>query len=123
MDSIRDKQCDHTPVWVGRIAVSACGDCGVAEWFGDTGPLDHSEAMAALFGSYDLIGPLDALGAPAQFVLAYAPPSKGKRKRLDALPRRAWLRAGPRLWMCHDGSVLLLATDQRILYENLTRGA
>lgn len=123
MDRIHESQCEHTPVWVGRIAVSSCARCGVAEWFSDAGAVDHSEAMAALFGSFDLIGPLDAVGAPAPYVLAYAPPSSGKRKRLDALPRKVWLKAGPRLWMSHDGSALLLATDQQILYENLTRGA
>ena len=79
--------------------------------------------MAALFGSYDLIGPMDALGAPAPQVLIYAPPSGRKRRNLDALPERVWLKAGPRLWMSHDGEHLLLATTERLLFENLTRGA
>lgn len=123
MDLIQRESCEHKPVWVGRIAVTACADCATVGWFSDSGPVDHSEAMAALFGSYDLLGPLDALASPAPFVLAYAPPSVRKRKNLDALPKRVWLRAGPQLWMSHDGEVLLLCTDRRLLFENLTRGA
>ena len=115
--------CEHNPVWVGNIAVSACADCGQVEWFSDAGPIDPAEAMARLFGSYDLIGPLDAMGAPARSVLAYSPPSARKRKNLRALPEKVWLKASPHLWLSHDGAVLLLATDQQLLFENLTRGA
>lgn len=123
MDINTSEWCEHKPVWVGRIAVAACEDCGRIDWLSNEGPIDPAEALAALFGSYDLIGPMDALGAPAPQVLAYAPPSGRKRKNLDALPKRVWLKAGPRLWMSHDGEVLLLATTQRLLFENLTRGA
>ncbi|MGB7859380.1 MAG: hypothetical protein WBM90_02665 [Acidimicrobiia bacterium] len=115
--------CEHKPVWVGRIAVSACEDCARVDWMSSTGPVDPAEAIAALFGNFDLVGPLDALGAPARKVLAYVPPSARKRKNLDALPKRVWLKAGPRLWMSHDGDTLLLATTQPLLFENLTRGA
>jgi hypothetical protein len=118
-----EKWCEHKPIWVGRIAVAACEDCGQVEWFSDEGPVDSAEAMAALFGSYDLIGPIEALGAPSAEVLIYAPPSSQKRRNLRALPRRVWLKSGPQLWMSTDGEVLLLATTQRLLFENLTRGA
>jgi hypothetical protein len=110
-------------VWIGRIAVSACADCGQIDWFSDLGPIDHAEALAALYGSYDLVGPLDALRAPSNRVLAYTPPTARKRKNLDVLPKRVWLKAGPRLWMSHDGEVLLLATTEPLLFQNLTRGA
>ena len=115
--------CEHKPVWVGRIAVTACEDCGQVEWMSNLGPVDHTEAMASLFGSYDLAGSMQALGAPSREVLVYTPPSPRKRRHLDALPRRAWLKAGPQLWMSTDGEVLLLATTQPLLFENLTRGA
>jgi hypothetical protein len=115
--------CEHKPVWVGRVAVAACGVCGEVDWLSESGSVDPAEAMAALFGSYDLIGPLDAVRAPAPFVLAYAPPSSPKRKSLDALPPHVWLKAGPQLWMCHDKEHLLLSTPRRLLFENLTRGA
>lgn len=120
---ITTESCEHQPVWVGRIALSACRECRRVDWFSDEGPVDHAEAVAALFGAYDLIGPLEALGAPAPRVLAYAPPSIRKRKHLDALPRRVWLKAGPHLWLSHDGEVLLLATTQDIMFDNMTRGA
>ncbi len=118
-----EQWCEHKPVWVGDVAVAACADCGRVDWFSNQGPVDPAEAIAALFGSYDLMGPLDAVGSPAPYVLAYTPPSARKRKNLDALPRRVWLKAGPELWMSHDGNVLLLATSHRLLFENLTRGA
>lgn len=123
MDINTSQWCEHKPVWVGRIAVAACEDCGQVDWLSNEGPIDPAEAMAALFGSYDLIGPMDALGAPAPRVLVYAPPSGRKRRNLNALPKRVWLKAGPRLWMSHDGEHLLLATTERLLFENLTRGA
>jgi hypothetical protein len=105
------------------VAVSACADCGRVDWLSDSGPIDPAEALAYLFGSYDLIGHLEALGGPTSSVLAYAPPSAQKRRNLNALPRHVWLEVGPRLWLSHDGQVLLLATDNRLLVENLTRGA
>jgi hypothetical protein len=118
-----EKWCEHKPTWVGRIAVAACAECGRVDWFSDEGPVDHAEAMATLFGSYDLMGTMQALGAPSRQVLVYSPPSSRKRRHLDSLPRGAWLKAGPQLWMSTDGEVLLLATTQQLLFENLTRGA
>lgn len=115
--------CEHKPTWVGRIAVTACQDCGRVDWFSDEGPLDPAEGMASLFGAYDLVGTLDALGAPSPEVLVYAPPSSGKRRNLDVLPRRVWLKAGPHLWLSTDGEALMLAPTRRIIFENLTRGA
>lgn len=118
-----EKWCEHEPVWVGRIAVAACEECGRVDWFSNEGPVDPAEAIAALFGSYDLVGPLNALGAPAPDVLAYTAPSERKRRNLDVLPRRVWLKAAPHLWMSTDGATLLLAPTQRLMFENLTRGA
>lgn len=117
------QQCDHQPVWVGQVAVAACSTCGTVEWLSAQGGLDPAEAMAALFGSYDLLGPLDAIRSPGPWVLAYVPPSARKRKNMDALPKGVWLQAGPRIWMSHDGEVLLLSTDDRLLYENVMAGA
>lgn len=123
MDFTTAPPCEHKLVWVGHIAVAACADCGQIDWLSHDGPVDPAEAMAAVFGTFDLLGPLDALGAPAPRVLAYAPPTTGKRKHLAALPPHVWLKAGPHLWVSHDGGVLLLATTQRLLFENITRGA
>lgn len=115
--------CEHLPVWVGQIAVAACADCGTIEWFSASGPVDPAEAIAALFGSYDLIGPVDAIAAPSPRVLAYRPPSLRRRSSLMALPKETWLKAGPHLWMAHDGETLLLSPTRPIEFSNLTRGA
>ncbi len=71
----------------------------------------------------DLVGSMDALGAPSAEVLVYAPPSARKRRHLDVLPTRVWLKAAPHLWMSTDGDNLLLSVTQRLLFENLLRGA
>ncbi len=117
------ERCRHKPIWVGRVAVSACAECGEVSWLSDTGTIDPAEGLACLFGSYDLVAHLDALGAPAPTVLAYNAPSARKRKNLNALPKHVWLRVAPSLWLSHDGDILLLATNQTLLLENLTRGA
>jgi hypothetical protein len=79
--------------------------------------------LAVLFGSFDLIGPMEALAAPSSHVLAYRAPNARKRRNLDAIPTGMWLKVGPYLWLAHDGRVLLLATTQPLMFENLTRGA
>ena len=115
--------CDHKPTWVGRIAISACEDCGSIDWLSDQGAVDSAEAIAAVFGAFDLAGTMDALGAPSTQVLVYTPPSSRKRRHLQALPKHVWLKAGPHLWLSTDGDVLLLSTTQSLLFENLNRGA
>ncbi|HJR92338.1 MAG TPA: hypothetical protein VJ938_07855 [Acidimicrobiia bacterium] len=115
--------CDHELRTHGRTGVIACAACGMVEWFGLGGrPLDPAEAMAALFGAYDLIGPVAAVGAPARRILAYRP-NRGGKAALALLPRGGWLQAGPHLWLATDGESLLLATPDELMVENLTRGA
>lgn len=108
---------------MGRIAVTVCVDCGRVDWLSDDGPIDPAEGLANLFGSYDLVGHLDALAAPSPTVLVYAPPSSRKRRNLAGFPANHWLKVAPDLWLCHDGETLLLATNHKLLIENLTRGA
>ena len=114
--------CRHEARYWGHTGVLACGSCGVLQFFGKTGLLDPAEGVAALFGSYDLIGPLPAVGAPAPDVLAYRPPLT-KRGALALLPVREWLRVSEELWIASGGDVLLLATTNRLMVDNLTRGA
>lgn len=114
-------QCDHRPVRIGRIDVAACPACAVVEWNSIVGPVDPAEAVAALFGNYEMIGQLDALGSPAPRVIAYRPPNGKRRAHLDAFPMNVWLYAGAELWMSHDGSTLLLAPTRQLIFENLTR--
>ena len=115
-------RCDHELQWHGRIAVSACEHCGTVDWFSQAGTIDPAEGLAYLFGSYDLIGELDALGAPSNRVLVYAAPNGRKRRNLAALPPYVWFKVSPHLWLSHDSVVLLLSTDQPLLMDNLTRG-
>ena len=117
------EDCDHQLRTHGRTGVIACGGCGMVEWFGTGGrPLDPAEALAALYGSYDLVGPMPAIAAPARRVLAYRP-NRGGKTALGVLPPGTWLRAGARLWLATEGEMLLLATPDDLMIENLTRGA
>lgn len=113
----------HQAVPIGNLLVSACGGCRQVEWSDAGGEIDPAEGMAALFGNYELIGSLDALGSPAPEVLAYRPPSNRKKRNLEPFPAHVWVKAAPDLWLTHDGENLLLATNHRLLFENLTRGA
>ncbi len=115
--------CIHEPVWLGRRAVVACTACQEITWLSEEGAIDPSQGMAAIFGGYDLVGSVTALGAPSREVLVYEAPSARKRRYLNALPTHVWLRCSPNLWMSTDGSHLLLSTPHQLLFENLTRGA
>ncbi|MGA7270880.1 MAG: hypothetical protein WB239_07390 [Acidimicrobiia bacterium] len=114
--------CNHELAIHGRYGVIACAACGLVEWFGPQGVVDPAEAVAALFGSFDLIGSVPSVGAPSRSVLAYKP-GAARRRALGILPRHCWLGAGPQLWLATDGEVLLLATPDELMVHNLTRGA
>lgn len=114
--------CRHEVRYHGRVGVVACADCGCLEFNGARGPLDPAEGVAALFGNFDLVGKVPAIAAPADHVLAYRPPL-GKRAALDVLPAGCWLRVHDELWLASDRQVLLLATPNRLMVDNLTRGA
>lgn len=115
-------ECRHALQTVGRIGVIACGQCGLLEFFGARGPLDPAEGIAGLFGNFDLVGPLPAVGAPARRVLVYRP-ARGRKAALAVLPEGVWMRAASDLWIASDGRVLMLATPDDLMVDNLTRGA
>ncbi|HSJ34556.1 MAG TPA: hypothetical protein VLB85_05835 [Acidimicrobiia bacterium] len=115
-------ECRHALQTVGRIGVIACGQCGLLEFFGARGPLDPAEGIAGLFGNFDLVGPLPAVGAPARRVLVYRP-ARGRKAALAVLPEGVWMRAATDLWIASDGRVLMLATPDDLMVDNLTRGA
>lgn len=100
--------------------MAACETCRRVEWADSVGEIDAAEGMAALFGAFQLIGSLDALGSPAPEVLVYQAPTARKRNNLLAFPAHVWVKAAPDLWLTHDEEHLLLATNHRLLYENLT---
>lgn len=113
----------HKPTEVGDLLVTACESCRRVEWSDRSGEIDPAEGLAALFGNYELVGTLDAVGSPAPEVLVYAAPSVRKRRNLAPFPKGSWVKAAPDLWLSHDGENLLLATNHKLLFENLTRGA
>ncbi len=112
---------DHTSTPIAGLRVTACGNCRRVEWADTSGEIDSAEGMAALFGSYELVGTYDAVGAPAPEVLVYRAPTLRKRRNLLPFPKREWVKATPDLWLTHDDENLLLATNHRLLFENLTR--
>ena len=78
--------------------------------FGD--PLsgrDQWDSMATVFGDYELVGRVDAVLAPASEVLAYRARRPVDSEALQVAPPHRWFRVNEHLWMCHDGSLLLLA--------------
>lgn len=114
--------CQKARAEAAGVTVLACESCGYVDWLAGDDSLDPARALAALFGSFSLVGRMPAIGAPAEVVLAYRASSSHKRRTLDTLPRRVWLSVAPDLWLAHDGETLLLATPHRLLLENLTRG-
>lgn len=102
--------------------VAACAVCRQVQWTGRDGEIDPSLGMAALFGSFELIDTLDAVGSPAPEVLVYTAPSQKKRRNLRLFPAHVWVQAAPDLWLTHDEERLLLATNHQLLFENLTKG-
>jgi len=116
-------RCEHQVVPVGNVLVAACPRCRQVEWQDSEGPIDPSEGMASLFGGYEILGAFDAIGSPAPEVLVYHTTSARRRRNLAAFPEKIWVKAAPDLWLTHDGERLLLATNHRLLFENLTRGA
>jgi hypothetical protein len=113
----------HKPMPVADLLVAACEACRRVDWRDSVGEIDPNEGMAALFGNYELVATLDAVGSPAPEVLVYSAPSIRKRRNLLPFPKNSWVKAAPDLWLTHDGENLLLATNHKLLFENLTRGA
>lgn len=93
------------PVLHRGVVVSSCDPCAVVEFRNR----DPFEGMEALFADYRLVGEVEAIGAPAGEVMAFSPGNAADRSAMDAIPPHRWFRANEHLWMCHDGSVLLLA--------------
>ncbi len=96
---------DATPVIRNGVAIVACRQCGMVTFRNR----DSFGGIAALFADYRMVGRVEAIGAPAGEVVAFRPAKSSDRSTMDAIPPHRWFRANQHLWMCHDGSVLLLA--------------
>ncbi len=101
--------CQHRLTKTAEMAILACADCDLAEFWCTTGRLDPTEAIARLFGEFELDSTLEGIGAPSPVVLAYRPTRPADAQRLRAFPAHRWLRIDGSLWLCHDGRTLLLA--------------
>ena len=96
---------DTNPVIRNGVAVVTCEQCGMVAFCNR----DSFGGMAALFADYRLVGRVEAIGAPAGEVMAFRPANPSDSSTMDAIPPHRWFRANQHLWVCHDGSVLLLA--------------
>ena len=90
------------------VRVMACEACREIRFRGAEGG-GPWEALGRLFGDYELVGRLDTIHSPASEVLAYRSRRPADAAALRVTPPHRWFKAAEGLWMCHDGSLLLLA--------------
>lgn len=112
--------CAHETFTWRDLTLSVCPVESSTEWseLGDT--IDGTEAMAILFGNFDLVGALRSIGSPGGTVLVYSPDRSG-RSRLGAFPQNRWLEGSPGLWFSHDGNHLLLSPSDPRIADDLIR--
>ena len=122
MDNVIDfpRTCRHVRHRWRNIELSICAEDASSAWTEDGEEIDGANAMAILFGDFDLTGCLDGVGAPGAAVLVYSPGRRG-HERMISFPRHEWLEATPGLWFTHDGRHLLLSPSDPLMAENLTR--
>jgi len=105
------------------LAVVACGNCRELLFRDSHGPVTGRVGLARLFGDFDLVSALGALGAPAKEVLAYRPPNAKAKRIFRWIPEAVWLQGADGLWLAHDGEFLLLAHGSPWLTRHLLDGA
>lgn len=112
--------CEHVTYGWRNVVLSICPDDESSEWTEDGETIDGAEAMAILFGSFDLTGCLASISAPSQTVFVYRP-GRTAKSRLEAFPVNTWLPGAAGLFFSHDGTNLLLAPTDPQLVANLSR--
>lgn len=112
--------CTHETFTWRDIELSVCPVDGSAEWSELGDGIDGAEAMAILFGNFDLVGALPSIGSPGGTVLVYSPDRSG-RSRLGVFPENRWFEGSPGLWFSHDGERLLLSPSDARVADNLIR--
>ncbi len=120
MDNVIDfpSACRHLHFRWRNIELAVCRQDGTTVWTEDGNEIDGAQAMAILFGDFDLDGCLDGVGSPGLAVLVYEPGRHG-RSRMLAFPAHEWLEAMPGLWFTHDGHRLLLSPTDPQMASNL----
>jgi hypothetical protein len=122
MDNVIDFPgvCRHRRFQWRNIELCVCTETCPTVWTEDGEEIDGAEAMAILFGSFDLTGCLDGVGSPGAAVLVYEPSRQG-RQRMSVFPVHEWIEALAGLWFTHDGQRLLLSPTDPQMASNLTR--
>ena len=95
----------------GDVRVGTCEECPEVRFGLGAGGDDPWQALSTLFGNYVLVGRVDTIRAPAGEVLAYRSRRPEGVAPLRVTPPHRWLKVTGHLWMCHDGSHLLLAHE------------
>lgn len=113
--------CRHDRREVGPVDVELCYESSFLEWFDGNERLDPDVGMARVFGHFNLVATLPALGAPGPMALVYGPPTSRERNWMRALPQNEWLHALDGVWISHNGDQLLLSPLDQIMVENLSR--
>ena len=109
-----DTHCPHqqdTRTAHAGISVNVCVDCPHVTFSDPHGFVDPSVALGRLFGEFDLIGSLAAVGAPGHEVLMYQAPDRLANAALRVITPNRWFRADEELWICHDTDHLLFSHD------------
>ena len=112
--------CAHEVFSWREVELSLCPSGGPSVWSESGEVIDGAEAMAVLFGDFDLVGVLPSVRADGNAVLVYSP-GRAARERMTAFPPNRWIEGAPGLWFSHDGELLLLSPDDPLLAENLMR--
>lgn len=111
----------HDAFDIAGLHAELCAVDGSVAWSENGCELEGMEAVARLFGSFELAGRLDAITAPGPAVFVYLPGSMRGRARLRALPAHEWMEVAPDLWAMSDGAALLLSPTDPLLAFNLAR--
>jgi hypothetical protein len=110
--------CRHHLQPVGDLSVMVCTTCQTTQWWDGRGLIYPADGVARLFGEYELIGTLPAVGGPTSVILTYRAPNGSARQHLAAFPVNTWIRIDNGLWLSHDGTTLLLAPADRHVASN-----
>jgi hypothetical protein len=119
--SVSQSTCLHRRIPVGSFTLDLCPTTDEGRWLADGEDVDPAEALAHLFGAFDLVAAVHGVGTPGDSVLLYSPDSRRGRNRMRALPMSTWILAAPSLWLTHDGDHLLMSPEDPLLAENLAR--
>ena len=97
----------------GDLTLTICERCRTASWDRFGQPLDPAIGVELVFGDFEIVSEIDAVGAPAPRVLVASPAPKSRAPTLASgqLPVGVWIEMMDNLWISHRDGVLLLAIE------------